>query len=120
MIRYLVSGVLHADPQERTSHSGKLFTTAKLKADGKDGNTIWCNLIAFGSDAERLATFKNGAALCVSGRTELTAWMDKQGEPKAGLSLVVEEMATLRARPKPQRPLRPSSAPLNDLDAWQH
>ena len=51
MIRCLVSGVLHTDPQARTSQSGKPFTTGKLKADAADGNTVWCSLIAFGEKA---------------------------------------------------------------------
>lgn len=135
MIRALVSGVLHTDPQARTSQNGNLFTTAKLRADAKDSSSVWCNLIAFGSEAERLATLKAGAAISVAGRAELSAWIDKQGEPKAGLSLVVDELASLRGKPKPRqdreasRPAPPSSAstgqgdrdalPFDDLDDWQ-
>lgn len=132
MIRALVSGVLHADPQSRTSASGNPFTTAKLRADDKHGNSVWCSLIAFGSEAERLLSLKAGAALSVSGRMEVTAWLDKQGEPKAGLSLVVDELATLRGKPRPPQvretprrhhknhpsPVVAPAAPLDDLDDW--
>ncbi len=47
-------------------------------------------------------TLADGAALSISGRAEVNAWLDKQGEPRAGLSLVVDELATLKAKPKPQ------------------
>lgn len=111
MIRALVSGTLYGSPQARTSQSGKPFTTAKLKADGKDGAVVWCSLVAFGEQAERLATLKDGAAIAVSGRCELSAYLDKSGEPKAGLSVVADEIATLKGQPKPQGETRPRSRP---------
>ena len=135
MIRCLVSGVLHLDPVQRVSQSGKPFTTAKLRADSKDGQAVWCSLIAFNAEAERLAGLKAGDGLSVSGRCEVQAWLDKNGEPKGGLSVVVDELVTLKAKPKPReesrraprRSSRPSrepqpetaGAPLDDLDGWQ-
>lgn len=102
MIRALLSGVLHTDPQARASQSGKPFTTGKLKADAADGGTVWCSLIAFGDVGERLATLKAGAALSVSGRAKLTAWTGKDGNLAAGLDLTIEELTTLRGKPKAQ------------------
>lgn len=130
MIRALVTGTLYDAPQARTSQSGKPFTTAKLRGDGKDGATVWCSVIAFGELAERLATLPAGAALSVSGRAEVSAWLDKQGESKAGLSIVVEDLATLKAKPKPRtedqqqrrrsaRQLAQAGADFDDLDEWQ-
>lgn len=40
VIRALVTGTLYDKPQARTSASGKPFTTAKLRADGKDGAKV--------------------------------------------------------------------------------
>ena len=102
MIRALVTGTLYGSPERRTAKSGSLFTTAKLRADGKDGASVWCSLIAFGELAERLATLAANAAVAVSGRAEVNGWLDKAGEPKAGLSLVVDELATLKGKPRPQ------------------
>lgn len=121
MIRALVTGTLYGDPQARTSQSGKSFTTAKLKADGKDGATVWVSLVAFGEQAERLATLKAGAAIAVSGKAELSAYLNKAGEPAAGLSVVVDELATLRARPKPKPQPEPSAnhdEPFDDVGDW--
>ena len=101
MIRALVTGSLYGPPQTRTSQAGKQFVTAKVKADGKDGAVVWCSIIAFGEIADRLLTLGDGAALSISGRAEVNAWLDKQGEPRAGLSLVADEMVTLKGKPRP-------------------
>lgn len=128
MIRALVSGVLYDAPKVHTGKSGKPFTTAKVRADGKDGATVWCSIIAFNAEGERLATLQQGAALSVSGRAEVSVWMDKNGEHKGGLSLVVDELATLKAKPKPlddaSQQRRPGRQPapaggFDDLDEWQ-
>ena len=118
MIRALVSGVLHSDPQTRTSRGGQSFTTGKLRADGGDGNTVWVSLIAFGDVADRLASLKAGQALSVSGRAKVTAWAGKSGEPAGGLDLTVDEVAALRGRPKPPSDRR---QPTDTCDAgvWQ-
>lgn len=101
MIRALITGTLYGTPQARTAASGNQYATAKLRADGKDGTSAWCSVIAFGEVADRLLTLGDGAALSISGRAEVNAWLDKQGEPKAGLSLVADEMVTLKGRPRP-------------------
>lgn len=131
MIRALVSGTLYDAPKVHTGKSGKPFTTAKVRADGKDGATVWCSIIAFNAEGERLATLQQGAALSVSGRVEVSAYLDKSGEHKAGLSLVVDELVTLKAKPKPrdegrqQQPRRSARQPaqagadFDDLDEWQ-
>ena len=120
MIRALVTGSLYGDPQARTSQAGKPFTTAKLRGDGKDGVTVWISLVAFGEQAERLATLKANAALSVSGKAELNAYTNKAGEPAAGLSIVIDELATLKAKPKPKPEpalMRPAE-PFDDSIPW--
>lgn len=134
MIRALLTGTLHADPVQRTSQNGNSYTTGKLRADSSDGTQVWCSLIAFGDTGERLATLKAGAAIAVSGRCKLSAWTDKNSNPAAGLDLTVDELATLRGKPKPRddrqqlprgsaRPAQPEHAgagiPFDDLDDWQ-
>ena len=113
MIRALVTGTLYEPPVARVSKNGKPFTTAKLKADSNEG-LVWCSLIAFGAEAEALAEQRANAALSVAGRVTPNAWLDKAGEPKAGLSLVVDQVAALRTRPKPK--LAPAASPGFDDD----
>ena len=106
MIRILATGSLHVDPVSRTAATGNPYTTAKLRAEGKDVASVWCSLIAFGAEAERLARLKAGAALSVSGRCEVSAWLNQEGEAKAGLSIVVDELITLKARPSERPPAK--------------
>lgn len=120
MIRALCTGTLYGSPQARTGASGKAYTVAKLKADGKEGVSVWCSLIAFGEQAERLASLQQGAAVAVSGRCEVSAWINREGEAAGGLSLVVDELATLKGKPRPPR-ARPeaSAAGFDDMEGWR-
>ena len=118
MIRALVSGTLHGDPQTRTSRGGQPFTTARMKADTGDGNMVWCSVIGFGDVGERLATLKSGAAISVSGRAKLSSWLGKSGEPAAGLDMVIVEIAALRGRPKPY-PDRRHQSDTDGAGEWQ-
>ena len=102
MIRALITGTLYGDPQARTSQAGKSFATAKIRADGKDGAVLWVSLVAFGEVADRLLTLPANAALALSGKLEVSAYTDKQGNPAASLSVVCDELATLKARPRPK------------------
>ena len=111
MIRALITGSLYGEPQSRTSQSGKPYATAKLKADAKNGESTWCSIVAFGEQADRLLTLSANAAVAVSGKAELRAYIDKQGEPAAGLSVVVDELATLKGKPRPKESSDRSRAP---------
>lgn len=119
MIRALITGTIYGEPQSRTSQAGKPYATAKVKADsGKgEGGVVWCSIIAFGEHADRLLRLANGAALSIAGKIEVSAYMNKQGEPAAGLSIVVDELATLKGKPRPPqgerdtRPHHPSQRP---------
>ena len=102
MIRALLTGQLYGPPQARTSKSGSTFATAKVKADGKDGAVLWVSLVAFGEVADRLLTLPANAALALSGKLEVSAYTDKQGNPAASLSVVCDELTTLKARPRPK------------------
>ena len=102
MIRALLTGQLYGDPQARTSQAGKTFATAKVRADGKDGSTLWVSIIAFNDLADRLLTMKANAALALSGKLEVSAYIAKNGEPAAGLSVVCDELATLKGKPRPK------------------
>ena len=121
MIRALATGTLYGSPQTRTSAAGKPYVTGKLRADAKDGSGVWCSLIAFGEVGERLATLPQGAAVAVSGRCEVSAWINREGEAAGGLSLVVDELATLKGRPRPPRPRQPeaSAAGFDDMEGWR-
>ena len=108
--RILATGQLYGDPQARTSQAGKPFTTAKVRADGKDGAVLWISIVAFGDLADRLLTMKANTALALSGKLEVSAYTAKDGTPAAGLSVVCDELATLKAKPKPKAEPEPAQA----------
>lgn len=121
MIRTLLTGNLYGEPQARTSKSGSTFATAKVRADGKDGAVLWISIVAFNEVADRLLTLPANAAVALSGKLEVSAYTAKNGEPAAGLSVVVDELATLKAKPRPRPAVAPQpvAAGFNDdLPDW--
>ncbi|MCC8998433.1 MAG: single-stranded DNA-binding protein [Candidatus Contendobacter sp.] len=123
MIRALLTGILYGEPQARTSQAGKSFTTAKVKADGKDGSSLWISVVAFGDLAERLLTMKANNAVALSGKLEVSAYVAKDGSPAAGLSVVCDELAALKAKPRPKADPPPPKQPViagfdDDLPDW--
>ena len=128
MIRCLITGKLHDTPQARTSATGNTFAIAKVKADDKGGAWVWVSVIAFGAESERLLELKAGDAVSIGGRAELSVWEDRDGNHHPGLSLVADEIATLRGKPKPRAPKpkptrEPEAAgdgvPFDDMGDWQ-
>ena len=102
MIRALLTGVLYGAPEPRTAKSGKAFVTGKLRADDGKGGSVFCSLVAFNEQAEALGRLPAGAALSVSGKAEVQAWTGKDGNPAAGLSVVVDDLAALKPKPRPR------------------
>lgn len=93
-ITALITGRLIADPEVRTSTtSGKSFTTARLSA-GTDDESVLCSVIAFGSVGEQLAALAKGDSLAITGRTKPKAWTDREGQPRAGLDVVADQVLT--------------------------
>ena len=123
MIRALLTGQLYGDPQARTSQAGKPFATAKVRADGKDGKALWISVVAFGDLADRLLTMKANNALALSGKLEVSAYTAKDGTPAAGLSVVADELAALKAKPRPKAEPAQAQQPViavldDDLPDW--
>ena len=118
MIRTLLTGNLYGEPQARTSKSGSTFATAKVRADGKDGAVLWISIVAFNEVADRLLTLPANAAVALSGKLEVSAYTAKTGEPAAGLSVVVDELATLKAKPRPTVAAQAVAGFNDDLPDW--
>lgn len=93
-ITALTTGKLIADPEVRTStSSGKSFTTARLAA-GTDDDSVLCSVIGFGHVGEQLAALAKGDTVAVVGRTKPKAWADRDGQPRAGLDIVADQVLT--------------------------
>jgi single-stranded DNA-binding protein len=94
----LASGALVADPQRREGQKGPFAIATIRAADGDEPALV--SGIAFGENAERLLGFVKGDALAVSGRARLTSWTGRDGAKKHGVSIVADQIAAAKPRPK--------------------
>jgi single-stranded DNA-binding protein len=99
----IAQGTLYGAPVRRTSAAGKAFTTGKLRSGtGGEEGALWISLVTFGDVADDLAELGDRADVSVSGRGELSVYVDKSGEHRVGVSIVVDQLLTL-ARRKPKK-----------------
>jgi single-stranded DNA-binding protein len=95
----LATGTLLSDPARRQGERAE-FTTAKLRVQTDRDESIIVSAIAFGDAANQLAQACKGDALSVSGRARPTKWTAKDGAERHGISIVCEQIAAARPRPK--------------------
>ena len=70
MIDALISGKLHAHPEQRTSKTGKTYATAKMTAAGGDGQSLFVNCIAFDEASVE-------ALLALAWNIDTSSWCDR-------------------------------------------
>lgn len=94
-----VIGNLTADPELRTTNSGKSVVNLSLahtprKPDGSDGNTSFYNIVAWEYLADNFAaSFKKGDRLIVVGRVSQDKWEDKDtGKVMSRLVITADEI----------------------------
>ena len=95
----LATGTLTADPQRRQGPKAS-FAAGTLRVETGAGEVLFLSIIAFGETAEHLLEFSARDALSVSGKARPTTWMNGGGEERRGLSLTVEQIASLKLRAK--------------------
>jgi hypothetical protein len=123
MIRLLAAGKLHGGPVQRTYQNGKSFVTEKVMVVDHEP-AVRPSVIAF-DDAvvARLVTLRSGNSLALSGRAEFKTYESRDRTHRAGMSVIVDEIACLKLRPKARRNERaPGRAgfindPLHDIGA---
>lgn len=95
MLSVLVEGTLTAAPVARVGSKGNAFTTARMRAAGEDGETVWCSVIAFKADAaEALAGLTAGDAAAIAGHATVSTW-EKNGTFRAGLRITATRVLTV-------------------------
>ena len=117
MIRALIAGSLFADPQQRTSKTGKPFAIARLSVPQGEEGRIFCSVIAFDDSAvKRLLQLKAGASVAVAGVLKVGTWTAKDGTAKPSLDMVADEIAATTPRPKKPNDESPSYSRGNGFD----
>jgi Single-strand binding protein family len=89
--------------EQRTSKSGKPFTTATLRTQDGEG-ARWLKLVAFAEPVQsELMRLMEGGAVAVKGVLKVGAYLDKAGEPKPSIDVVVDGLLALEGHPRDGR-----------------
>ena len=108
----LISGKLHAHPEQRTSKTGKTYATAKMTAAGGDGQSLFVNCIAFDeASVEALLALVAGDSLAVAGSITPKVWTDRDGQHRPALDMVVARVLTAYHVTHKRRAMQQSAAP---------
>ena len=101
MQKIFIIGNLTADPEMRTTPSGKAVTnfTVAVSRKGDKDKTDFFRCAAWGKTGEVCGQYlSKGKKVCVVGKVSASAFTDKQGEAKASLEVFVTEVEFLSPR----------------------
>ncbi len=95
MIDALIAGRLYGQAEERSGQSGSTFVTCKVRTPTDDGDTIFCNVIAFDDTVRRaLLALDDGDSVALSGALTPKVWTDKQGNTRPAVDLIAHAVLT--------------------------
>lgn len=95
MIDALIAGRLHGTPKPRTSQSGKPFATCTVRASTRDGNAVFCNVIAFDrAVVTALLALSDGDSVALAGELTPKVYAPQNGEPRPSLDLLTHAVLT--------------------------
>jgi single-stranded DNA-binding protein len=112
MIDGLVSGRLYGTAQVRTGQHGTHFVTCRVRATAGDGETLFVNVIAFDDIVkDALQALDDGDSVSLAGALTPKTWIDKQGNAKPALDMVVHAVLTAYHVQRKRRAVRGETAP---------
>ncbi|MDR3005237.1 MAG: single-stranded DNA-binding protein [Acidovorax sp.] len=95
MMDGLISGKPHGQPEQRMGRNDKHFATFKVRATCAGGEVVFASCIAFAPDAvATLLVLGDGDSVALAGEFTPKAWIDRNGEARAGLDVVVHSVVT--------------------------
>ncbi len=95
MIDALITGRLYGHAEERAGQAGSTFVTCKVRTATDDGDTLFCNVIAFdGEVRQALLALGDGDSVALSGALTPKVWTDKQGNTRPALDLIAHAVLT--------------------------
>ena len=107
MLKATIIGNLGNDPDMRYAASGspmlRFNVASNYRTRTPDGEyqdrTEWVRVMVTGTRAETLAQYlKKGSRVYVEGRLEARPWTDQQGQIRAGLEVLANEVQFMSAR----------------------
>ncbi|MGE8320833.1 MAG: single-stranded DNA-binding protein [Comamonas sp.] len=109
MIDGLVMGRIHGQPAERTSKTGKPYALAKVRAASGDGESLFVNVIAFDdAPVAALLGLGDGDSVALSGSLTPKVWVDREGQHRPSLDMVVHQVLTAYHVTRKRRAMQPS------------
>lgn len=123
MIDALIAGHLHGAPQRRTSKNGRPFATALVRTATRDGDAVFCNVIAFDEKVvTALLALGAGDTVALTGELTPKVYTPQGGEPRRSLDLlahaVLTEYHVARKRKAMQEPSG-AALPFDDAGALE-
>ena len=95
MIDALIAGKLHSHPEQRTGKNGQPYATAKVRATGGDGESLFVNVIAFEPHTvTALLALDAGDSIALAGSITPKVWTDREGQPRPALDMVAHQVLT--------------------------
>src|SRR5215218_6734762 len=107
MLKCVLIGNLGGDPDLRYSPEGRAFlrmnVACNFRARSPEGEwqdrTEWVRVTVFGQQGERLSQYlRKGSRVYVEGRLEARPWTDQQGQVRAGLEVVANDVEFMSSR----------------------
>jgi single-strand DNA-binding protein len=101
MLKAMILGNIGADPELRYSAGGSPFLRFNVAVSHRtrtpegewQDKTEWLRVTVFGQRADSLAQYlKKGSRIYVSGRLEARPWTDREGQVRAGLEVVADDV----------------------------
>ena len=122
MLKATLIGNLGSDPETRYTADGRPFirfnVASNYRSRSPEGEwldkTEWVRVTVTGQRAESLAQYlRKGTKVYVEGRLEARPWTDQQGQIRAGLEVLANEVQFMssRADDEARDPTRPAGPP---------
>jgi len=114
-----IVGRLSADPELRSTQSGKnvLSFTVAVRRDKE--NTDWINCIAWEKTAELISNyFQKGSEIGITGRIQTSSFEDKQGNKRKTTDVIVNQITFIgsKSEAKPTNTKSTDTAPTEISD----
>ena len=118
MLKATIIGNIGADPDMKYSANGSPLLRFNLAANYRtrtpegeyQDKTEWIRVTVFGQRAETLSQhLRKGTKVYVEGRLEARPWTDNQGQIKAGLEVMANEVEFMSARQDGGDQMRPTN-----------
>jgi single-strand DNA-binding protein len=112
MLKTMLIGNLGYDPEMRYSAAGQPYLRFNVASNYRvrtpegewEDKTEWVRVTVAGTRAESLSQYlKKGSRVYVDGRLEARPWTDQQGQVRAGLEVMANEVQFMSSRSDDER-----------------